>query len=132
MTDQMKEIFGEVIYTYTRAQAIADGVLIDLSVLAPDVCRQHFKHPIACTSEVWQIIERAVSNKRTCNDLPGVVHDVLYMSKNNILEKISESGVLFQVIISGAGRQKVFTFKMLCGPGDSMEPVLTLMLPEQD
>lgn len=131
MTDYMKEIFGEAIHTYTRAQAIADGVLVDLSAASPDVCRQHFNFPIACTSEVWAIIERAIKNKRCCNDLAGVVHDVLYMSKQNITER-SESGVLFQVIITGAGRQKVFTFKMICGPGDNAEPVLTLMLPEQD
>ena len=132
MTDTMKEIFGETIYSYSRAQAIADGVLVDLSTVVGDVCRQHYKFPIACTSEVWAIVERAVSNEKYCNDLFGVVHDILYMSKQNVVARIGESGVIFRVIITGVGRQKIFTFKMICGPGDNAEPVLTLMFPEQD
>jgi type I site-specific restriction endonuclease len=31
------EFFGEVISTYTRSQAIEDGVLIDASVMAQEV-----------------------------------------------------------------------------------------------
>ena len=50
--------FGETIYSYSRAQAIEDGVLVDLSHV--DSIRQHWKHPFACTSAVWGIIEDAL------------------------------------------------------------------------
>jgi hypothetical protein len=50
--------FGETIYSYSRGQAIADGVLTDLSQV--DSIRQHWKHPFACTSAVWAIIEVAL------------------------------------------------------------------------
>lgn len=122
---------AEIIYAYTRAQAIEDGVLVDLSAVAPDVCHQHFKYNVACTSAVWAIIDKAVKNKRHCNDLNGVVHDILWMSKG-YARTLDERYRLFRVIIKGAGRNSTYTFKIACGPGDDAEPVLTIMLPEED
>lgn len=46
---------AKLIYSYTRAQAIEDGVLVDLTAIALDVCREHYKYPIACTSAVWRL-----------------------------------------------------------------------------
>ena len=131
MPPTMTELFGEVIYSYPRAQAIEDGVLVDLSSIAPDVCRQHYKYPIACTASVWAIIEKARKNPRYMNDVNGIVHDLLWMSKVHARQE-TESTRLFQVIIKGAGRRSTFTFKMVCGPGDDAEPVLTVMFPEED
>ena len=122
---------AEVISTYTRAQAIEDGVLVDLSAVAPGVCAQHYKYPIACTASVWGIIERAVKNEKHCNDLNGVIHDLLWMSRT-YKRDLDESTVIFRVKITGAGRQSVFNFKMVCGPGDDAAPVLAIMLPEED
>lgn len=51
--------FGETIYSYSRTQAIEDGVLVDLS--QADSIRQHWKRPFACTSAVWAIIEEALA-----------------------------------------------------------------------
>jgi hypothetical protein len=50
--------FGECIYRYTRANAIADGVLVDLSQV--ETVKAHWKHPFACTDTVYGIIERAI------------------------------------------------------------------------
>lgn len=123
--------FGEVIYAYTRAQAIDDGVLVDLSELAPDVCREHYKYPIACTSAVWSIVDKAISNPKWMNDLNGVVHDMLWMSRVHS-RAIDQSTRMFQVIIRGAGRKSKYQFKMMCHPGDNAEPVMTIMLPDED
>ena len=41
---------GEVIFSYTRAQAIADGVLMDVSELAQE---SGFRFPVAVTAGVW-------------------------------------------------------------------------------
>lgn len=128
----MEETFGEVIYSYSRAQAIEDGVLVDLMQdKMLDVCRQHYKYPIACTAAVWNIIERAVSNPRAHNDFAGVVHDMLWMSRM-MKRRVDNSTVIFRVKIVGAGAKKLFDFKMVCGAGDDAEPVLTIMLPEED
>ena len=128
----MAEFFGEVISSYTRAQAIKDGVLVDLSAKVPALCREHYKWPIACTAAVWSIIESAVSNKRHCNDLEGVIHDILWMSRKCAWYFPDDTTANFRVTITGAGRQRLFTFKMVCGPGDTSEPVLTLMLEGED
>ncbi len=122
---------ADIIHAYSRAEALEDGDLVDLSALAPDVCRQHFKYPVACTAAVWNIIDRAIKNEKQCNDLKGVIHDVLTMSKHPT-ERIDPTQHLFKVIITGAARESTFTFQMVCGPGDSAEPVLTVMLPGEN
>jgi hypothetical protein len=129
----MNDTFGETIYTYTRAEALSDGNLMDLNQVIPRN-ESPFKFPVACTSAVWAIIDNAAKNQRVCNDLKGIVWDVLYMASQapRIGEKLNESTYLYKVIIIGAGRQKKYTFKCLVHPGDNMEPVITIMLPEED
>jgi len=122
----------DVVYTYTRQQAIEDAVLIDLTTLYPDICSQLYKYPLAVTAEVWGIIERAVSNKQHCNDYEGVIWDLLWMSQRGIFKRIDKSQHLFQVIITGAGTDNLHTFKIVCHPGDNAEPVLTVMMPSED
>jgi len=130
--DTMREIFGEPIHTYTRAQALADGVLVDLMQdEMAGVARQHFKHPIACTAAVWDIITRAVENPNYHNDYAGVLHDILWMCRK-MGKPIDETAMRFPVVIVGAGRRRLYEFKMQVGPGDAAEPVMTLMLSTED
>lgn len=123
---------AEIISQYTRAQAIEDGVLVDLMQdTMREVAHQHYKYPIACTAAVWPILERAVENERHGNDYAGVLHDMLWMSRV-YKRPLSESAVLFRVKITGAGRRSLYDFKLVVGPGDDAEPVITIMLPEED
>jgi len=46
----VESIFGDVISTYTRAQAIEDGVLIEAGSMAREL---GFKFPVAVTAAVW-------------------------------------------------------------------------------
>jgi hypothetical protein len=123
--------FGNVIYAYTRAQAIADGILVDLSARYPDEVRQLYKFPVAVTATVWGIIEAGVA-AGVGNDYAGVVWDLLFMSQKGISRRISPAEHLFDVIITGAGPDKYFTFRAICGPGDGAESVVTIMLPNED
>ena len=125
--------FGEAIYAYSRAQAIEDGVLIDATIgdLA-EVSRQHFKYPVAMTAAVFALMEKAVNHPRWCNDFKGVWHDILWMSKMGMMMRRDATQHLFRVIITGTGRRRNHTLKIVCGPGDNTEPVLTVMLPEED
>ena len=126
------ELFGPVIYSYSRRQAIEDGVLVDLMQdTMAEVARSHYKHPIAATIEVFSIMAKAVQNKKHLNDFAGILHDMLWMSKV-YKKQISETTVIFRVKIVGAGRRSVYDFKLVVGPGDDGEPVITIMLPEQD
>lgn len=131
--DTLQDIFGEVISAYTRAQAIEDGVLVDGNVGDLDeVTRQHFKIPVAMTRRVFDTMERAVENKRHCNDYKGVWHDILWMSHSRCARMIDRHTSLFTVIIKGAGRQTYYHMKAVCGPGDNGEPVLTIMFQDED
>jgi hypothetical protein len=116
--------FGEVIYSYSRAQAIEDGVLVDLSNV--DSIRQHWKHPFACTSAVWAIIEEALTKEG--QDLAGICHDISTMAKLALRGGREGDRVLFTVIITG----RKHSLKLHIGPGDTAAPVLTLMLLNED
>jgi len=116
--------FGETIYSYTRTQAIEDGVLVDLSQV--DSMKQHWKHPVACTSTVWAIIEEAL--KRKDQDVSGICHDISTMAKLAIRGTANTDQIHFKVIIAG----RTHELKLHIGPGDTTAPVLTLMLPNED
>jgi hypothetical protein len=119
-----------VIFTYSRAEALQEGVLVDLNQWV-SVNESGYKCPAACTAAVFAIIERAVNNKRYLNDYKGVIADILWMSIV-MPEAKWETGRLFKVIITGAGPKAIYTLKVECGPGDEGEPVVTIMLPEED
>jgi len=53
MTQQqdVDPVFGPVIYAYTRAQAIDDGVLVDASALAQEA---GIRYPVAVTRGLWE------------------------------------------------------------------------------
>ena len=119
-----ENLFGETIYSYSRAQAIEDGVLVDLSHV--DSIRQHWKHPFACTATVWGIIEDAL--QRPDQDSCGICHDISTMAKLAIRSARDADQILFTVIITG----KKHAMKLHIGPGDTGAAVLTLMLPNED
>lgn len=115
--------FGEVIYSYSRKQAIQDGVLVDLSQWK--VARDHWKLPLACTSAVFSIMEQAV-NAEGC-DYPGIIHDLSWLAKQAIGKSNNGPQVYFACTVGN----RTLNFKMHCGPGDDPMPVLTLMLSSE-
>ena len=118
----------EVISRYTRKQAIEDGVLVDLTKLFPNDTRI-FKYPVACTSAVWSIIESACNYTR--EDLGAYVWDLCWMS-NKPLAIVKDEGHerLFKCQIPLGTREQLF--KIHIGGGDALEPVITIMLPDED
>ena len=122
----IEDYFGEPIYSYTRKQAIADGVLADLS--GNEVVRGHWRHPLACTSAVWGVITTAIRDEG--NDLNGILHDISVLATLRIRERArkDENEVRFTVKIGKATCE----LKLHLGPGDDHEPVLTLMFTDED
>ena len=116
--------FGEVVYSYSRKQAIEDGVLVDLSEV--DSIKQHWKHPFACTSTVWALIETAL--QQPGQDVSGICHDISTMAKLAIRTRQDADQIRFRVIIA----TRTHELKLHIGPGDTPAPVLTLMLPNED
>ncbi len=121
----------DIISTYTRSQAIEDGYLIDITANHPNEARL-FKFPVAMSREVWNIIDSAANNPKTCGSHAGIIFDVLYMSIHGITKRFNESEHLFQVIIVGAGQQTTYTFKAICGPADDMTPCITILNEFED
>lgn len=115
----------DAFFIYSREMALADGVLVDLT--EADGMAGHFTYPVACTAAVWSIVEEAVADEEQCNDLAGVLHDIAWMTRFPI-HVVDDSTRVFAVIIGGRERE----LKIVCGPGDDLAPVLTIMFPEED
>ena len=132
----VESFFGEVISTYTRAQAIEDGVLIDAGPTAKEV---GFKFPVALTSAVWADCVAwtdSDSQKKPFQDQSGRLYDVLFMAAFAI-QTSADSGdrllyELYRVPRDGYSTEaKPVTLKLIVGPGDHGEPVMTILLPEE-
>ena len=121
-----------VIFSYTRAQAIADGVLIDVSELAKQA---GFCYPVAVTAGVWAECV-AVPTGVTCQDETGRLWDVLQLLRFAIArQKLDGERVDFAVHVRNDNRDgdpPLVHLYALCGPGDDAEPVITVMLPSED
>lgn len=122
-----------VIFSYTRAQAIEDGVLVDLTAWAKET---GFRIPVACTSTVWHgYIVPPTGTEELGQSERGRAHDLLWMAYVAIrqFKSAKREQLLFSVLFLQASRShEEVTLKAHCGPGDHGEPVLTIMLPCED
>ena len=120
-----------IIFQYTRAQAIADGVLIDVTETAKEA---GFKLPVAVTAAVWaQYV--AVPTECEGQDEQGRLWDILWMLRHAIStdSRRNTDQLNYQVLVNNDGRKpQPVTLKSICGPGDDAEPVITIMLPQED
>ena len=122
-----------VIFSYTRAQAIEDGVLVDLTAWAKET---GFRIPVACTSTVWHgYIVPPEGTKELGQSERGRGHDLLWMLYLAIrrCRNTEREQLLFNVIfLQARNRHEEVTLKAHCGPGDEGEVVLTITLPHED
>ena len=120
----------DVIHVYSRRQAIEDGVLVDVTEAAREV---GFIHPTAVTRAVWERYVK-VPEAVPWQDERGRLHDVVWMARCGIPMGCNQPAVVFR----HARRQRrqraerKSRLKAVVGPGDSGEPVITIMLPEED
>lgn len=139
MSNQEKppSLFGEVIYAYTRAQAIADGVLVDVSLTARAT---GFRWPVALTRAAWEDCvawSKEDSRRQVHQDESGRLWDVLWMAMNAIRRSLGgASQTLYQIYrVPRDGKcseAQLVTLKLVAGPGDAGEPVITILLPQED
>lgn len=138
-TADLDAIFGEsiaFIHAYTRAQAIADGVLVDVTETAREA---GFRLPVAITSTAWaKTVEwsEVDSVRQTPQDEAGRLWDVVWMSYVTARRVNVGCRVTVQLHVvprGGTGtRPRLTTLSMVIGPGDDGEPVITLMNPDED
>jgi hypothetical protein len=133
----VESFFGNVISTYTRAQAIEDGVLVDVGSTSQEA---GFKWPVALTVGAWADCVAWTeddSRQQIYQDESGRLWDVLYMASHAIrTSKRSGDRLLFQlyrVPRDGQSTEAVLvTLKLIVGPGDTGEPVITILLSNED
>lgn len=138
--NNLSEVFGEVIFSYSREQALEDGVLVDVSETAREA---GFQFPVAVTSRLFdEVITPDPRAEAEGQSVQGRLWDALYVLHMAI------KGALPSKTTQGPGpgrtthyecyfvmkrrQRKLMTLKAICGPGDDMEPVITLMLPSED
>ena len=119
------EIFGEPICCYSRAQAIEDGVLVNVSERAR---RAGIRYPTACTHSVWALIDCLPESDT--DTLAGIVRDirldqVLAAMLAAIRRARGTDRVEFSILGEAGGWAQ-------CGPGDTTAPVITIMLEGED
>src|SRR6516225_304194 len=108
----------DLIHRYSRADALRDGVLIDVSATAREA---GFKYPVALTAAAWAKCV-AVPPGVVCQDEAGRLWDVLTMLRWAIREsKDGAPEVRFGVHVRD-GTPPLVRLKALCGPGDQGEP----------
>ena len=156
--NSMTEIFGEPICGYSRAQAIADGELVDVSGL---VTPCPFKYPIAMTRAAyfatiaaggtWAPEDNPRANFNSGDDVGAVevlklpsgqdfagrtwdVFQTLLFALAAIHAGRTTDKIWFSVLVDvkGNGRKEKVDLYSVCGPGDDAAPVLTIVLRGED
>ncbi len=124
--------FGKTIYCYSRAQAIEDGVLVDVT----DVARQvGFRYPVAITCALDDRLQP--SRHESGQDHNGRLWDALWVAALSVRLKGRDTDtvpftVAQQEIDPKDGKLHNVELRLwaVCGPGDEGEPVITIGFPQ--
>ena len=122
---------ADLIHSYTRADALRDGVLIDVSAVAREA---GFRYPVALTRAAWGRCV-TVPPGVLCQDEAGRLWDVLWMLHGAIARQGGGRVVAFALHVRNHNRERtppLVRLKAVCGPGDRGEPVVTVMVPGED
>ena len=126
---------AEIIYSYSRAQAIEDGELVDFSKLAGEA---GFNYPVAVTCAVYADCVMWTERDAEVNgpqDETGRMWDILTMLKLAISANRQARVITFRVRRAPRadyGSGEIVTLKAVVGPGDTPAPVITIMGQGED
>lgn len=125
------DVFGEVIYSYTRKQAIEDGHQVLLTEKYAELaCDAGWKYPVYLTRSVWDLMEQSVASKQD-GDMTGVLWNILVMARFG--DDIANDTRAFKMMISGCyDKKRLREIYLQVGPTDIDDPApaITIMLPE--
>ncbi len=129
--------FDPVLSVYTRAQAIGDGILVDVS----DTAREAgFTIPVAVTRTVWNRLVALPEGYQGFQDESGRLWDVLWMARHYALRASNSDRVRMCVLVrdirkdlrdSNRPPRRHFPIVAI-GAGDDARPAITIMWPEDD
>ena len=128
---------NSIIFSYSRSQATLDGVLIDLTDAAKEA---GIRWPLAATLAVWDkyLAWTDSDNKRQAyQDQSGRIWDMLSMLRMSIRQSNNAARQIYFkfYVISRGGKgfkARLTTLKAIVSPGDNLEPVITVMMTDED
>jgi hypothetical protein len=126
----------EIIFVYTRADAISDGVLVELPNQM--VSEAGIKVKVAVTRAVWDdYLSPSYLDELLGQSVEGRTWDLLWMLGCAARRSRHASTIQFRILFvtmeeSGSIVTEDVLLKAVCGPGDESEPVITIMLPWED
>lgn len=124
----------DVIHTYTRREAIDDGVLVDVSQSAREA---GFRIPVAMTARAWSECVAWPETESAIQDESGRLWDVVFMAAaaaRRAARRREGDRTTFDLhVVPRGGRvPRLTTLVLHVGPGDRGEAVATLMRPGED
>ena len=127
-----ENFFGGVIYSYSRAQAVADGVQVDVSKVAAEA---GIRYPVFLTRAVFDTYV-AVPPDVTGQDEAGRLWDVVWLTRFGIIRArpgVDRIPVALYVRNDNRAPHLVKLVAM-CGALDidDPQPSITIMLPDED
>ena len=124
--------YDNILHTYSRREAIDDGILIDVTDTAKEA---GFKMPVAITSTVWAAYV-VVPNGVEGQDEQGRLWDVIMMLRFAIRSSTGPGAILhYRLYVRNDNREQdapPVELKAVCGPNDDGTPCVTVMLPTED
>jgi hypothetical protein len=123
---------AEILYSYTRKDALADGGQIDVSTVAREA---GLKFPVYLTRAVWESYVRVPEGVQA-QDEKGRLWDILWMLRC-AARRTNGPQMTFRLHVRNDNRDRtppLVTLKAVCGPLDidNPEPAITVMLPDED
>jgi hypothetical protein len=131
-TNQNQSPFGEVIYSYTRAQAVADGVQVDVSKIAAEA---GIRFPVFLTRTVFDSFVTVPPNV-TGQDEAGRLWDIVWMTRFAIIRARPGVDRLPVALYVRNDNRAARLIKLIATCGaldiDDPQPAITVMMPDED
>ena len=124
--------FGPVIYSYTRADALADGGQVEVTQTAQEA---GIRFPVFLTRAVWDNYV-AVPPGVTAQDEAGRLWDIVWMTRFAIMRARPGVDRLSVALYVRNDNRAARLVKLVatCGPRDMDDPApaITIMMPDED
>jgi hypothetical protein len=123
--------FGEIIYTYSRAQAVADGVQVEVSKVAAEA---GIRFPVFLTRTVYDSFV-TVPPGVTAQDEAGRLWDIVWMLRFAVRKsQTGQHRLPFALYVRNDNRRpRLVKLIATCGPLDidDPQPAITVMMPDE-
>ena len=124
--------FGEIIYSYTRAQALADGVQVDVSSVATEA---GIRLPVYLTRTVFDAYV-AVPDGVSGQDEAGRLWDIVWMLRFALRKAQPGQDRLPFALYVRNDNHRLRLVKLIAHCGaldvDDPQPAITIMMPDED